>query len=240
MRIYFPDIAITNNRSLLKITSGPKSKINFLIIAHLLVFILHAIIKHRGFADSFLTGGTIDDFIKSHFTVSANTNDIISYWGSGILTYQFIHFNNIEFFLSISMLWLFGHILQNKLGQFRVVLLYFGFSILSVLIFYLAHQIFPIFAGSKGIMQGAFGGVLGIMSTTVFLYGKYRLQLNKHFSIQLWKLFLIVLVLGLTLLYENNIAYLLVYGCSIYAGKKCADVIQEKNITRQIKSLYSE
>ncbi len=230
MNIFAPGRRPADSISSFRVSISLRSRINFLILAHLLLFVLYLAGSQSGLPDQSWLNSTLDDFIKYRLTVSSNLEDIAAQWGVGIFTYQFIHFSGGELLLSVSMLWLFGHILQSKIGTWRVILLYFGFSLLSALLFYASHLVFPIFSGPNTIMYGAFGGVLGVMSTTVFLYGKHRLQLNRRLSPALWQIFAAGLLLSFVLVYENNMAYIIVYIGSIYAGCRYAQHVKAKGI----------
>ncbi len=203
-----------------------KTGINLLIILHLLLFILYSISGWTGLLQQPWADGTVDDFIRYYLAASSLPDGFQSHWLSSIFTYQFVHFSKGELLLSISMLWLFGHILQSKLGQIKTLMLYFMFVILSAIVFNLSHLIFPIFSGPGGIMEGAFGGTLGIMTITVFLYGKYRLHLSKNIHFPLWKIYVAALLLSFIFVYKHNIAYILVYVSSIYIATQYAEKIE--------------
>lgn len=218
----------THSQQHMQLSVGLKNKINILILAHLVTFALYNILGWIGSLNLPFGEETIDHFIKYMLALSSRAQDLHISWSTGIVTYQFIHFNIGEVILSLSMLWLFGHILQNRIGQSKVVILYFIFVTISAVIFNISHVIFPIYSGPSEIMDGAFGGVLGIMTTTVFLYGKSRIEISKGRHLQLWHVYVAAVLLSFLWVYKNNMAHILVYICNMYVGARYASVLKEK------------
>lgn len=202
------------------------TNINLLIVVHLLFFALYLFSKWKGLPGQYWLDGTLNDFVNYDITAAYGLGDIRWQWFTSIFTYQFVHFTAGEFLLSISMLWLFGNILRNKIGSGRTILLYFTFVVLSAIVYNLSHWVFPIFSGIRGIMDGAFGGVLGIMTTTVFFYSKHQLRVSRNITFVLWKIYVAAILLSLVFVYKHNIAYIIVYASSIYMGIKGAEFIK--------------
>jgi membrane associated rhomboid family serine protease len=207
----------------------PKDKINVLVFIHLLAFGLYMAMWYGGLFPEVMDQDTLHYYTRDILAVSSRAQDLIFSWTTGLFTYQFIHRNAGELVLSVMMLWLFGHILQKKIGQLRVVAFYFILVILSAIVFNLSHLLFPIFSGPGGIMEGAFGGVLGVMTTAVYFYGRARLRLGKKLRFSVWQIYFAALLLSLVCVYKNNIAYILVYLSSIWIGFRYARYLAGKH-----------
>lgn len=207
---------------------GLRSLLNLLILLHILFFAVYCIIDWNGLLALPWSDGTIDDQIHKSLAVSSRAQDWPFNWTTSIFTYQFVHFSTGELLLSISMLWLFGHMLKKRVGQWKVIVFYFALACMSALVFNLSHLVFPIFSGPGGFMEGAFGGVLGVMTAGVMLYGGHRFQFGRHISFYLWQVYSIALLFSFMTVYKNNIAYVLVYACSMYVGIKYARRLEAK------------
>lgn len=210
-----------------ELPTGVGTNINLLIVIHLLFFALYLFSGWKGSSGQYWSDGTLNDFVNYDLTGVYSLQHIKWQWFTSIFTYQFVHFNTGEFLLSISMLWLFGNMLRNKIGSGRIILLYFAFVALSAIVYNLSHWIFPVFSGHKGIMDGAFGSVLGIMTTTVFFYGKHQLRIGRNITLVLWQIYVIAIVLSLVFVCKQNIAYIFVYASSIGMGIKSAEFIKD-------------
>jgi membrane associated rhomboid family serine protease len=207
----------------LKLPTGLNTNINFLIVIHMLFFALYLFSGHKDLLSQYWSDGTLNTFVNYEIPATYSLQRVNWQWFTSIFTYQFVHFNAGEFLLSITMLWLFGNLLREKIGSHKTILLYFAFVALSAIVYNLSHLLFPIFSGSRGIMDGAFGGVLGIMTTTLFFYGNHQLRLNSNIKLELWKIYVFALLLSLIFVYKHNIAYIIVYVSSIYMGVKSAE-----------------
>lgn len=219
MRIYYDYFRQSPRvKKFFELPVGLKDNINLLIFVHLAAFACFLILGGTSLIGHGFANQAIHDQVRDFLALSSRVQDIPHHWLMGLVTYQFIHFRLGELLLSVSMLWLFGHILQHRIGQYKVILYYFALVVISAIVFNLAHVIFPIFAQPGGILDGAFGGVLGVMTTTVYLYGRLRFRFGKSFQVQLWQIYVAALLLSLVLVCKDNIAYILVYASGIYIG----------------------
>ncbi|WP_119081073.1 rhomboid family intramembrane serine protease [Chitinophaga alhagiae] len=203
-----------------------KDQLNLLIIAHLLLYAAYLALGWAGTLDAPLGEGKVDDLFRHFLPLSAHADDVVSNWSASLVTYQFIHSNFAELLISMTMLWFFGHILKSRVGAVKVVMLYFIFAVISALTFNIAHIIFPIFAGPGEIMDGAFGGVLGVMTVATSLYGKTRFRLSNRIQPTLWQIYAGVVLLSLFLVCKNNISDVMVYAVTIYLGARWASVLK--------------
>lgn len=192
-------------------TTRFKFGIHLLILLHFTVFIFPLLI-------------TTQDM--THYALSSNLGGLTSQWWS-IFTYQFVHTGADELILSMGALWLFGSVLQRRIGGRRVIKLYFASAIISSSVFILAHLIFPTFAGRNHLMEGAFISVLAIMTTAVTVSGSKPIQLFGGLYVSLWHLYVLVLAISFISIYQHNIACILTYASSIFIGVKYAERIRD-------------
>lgn len=217
MKIYLNRIGYSDKAQNFELPVSIKNPINILISIHILFFILYCILDYTGLLqylldDPFESG----QFIPSTFALSFYNSG----WQYGLLsvfTYQFVHSSVGELLLSTMVLWIFGHILSKQIGANKVVMLYVICVLLSAIVFFLSHVVFTVFSG-KSIIEGAFFGVLGVMTTTLVMYKSYQVRVGSNLFIPLWQVVAAVILLSLLFVYKNNMAYILVYGCSIYTG----------------------
>jgi|GEM_PF-1350389 len=194
-----------------------KFGIQLLILLHFTVFILPLLI-------------TTQDM--SRYVLSSNLEGVTSHWWS-VVTHQFVHTGIDELILSMGALWMFGSILQKRIGGRRVLKLYFISAIISSAVFILAHLIFPTFAGRNHLMEGAFISVLAIMTATVAICGSKHIRIVGSLSVSLWQLYLAVVAISFISIYQHNIACVLTYSSSIFIGIKYADRIRNKFLSIQ-------
>lgn len=183
---------------------------------------------YTGWLSSEFSGSTVNELINNSLALSSEKEALTERWTSALFTYPFIHFELGEFVLSMLMLWIFGHILSQRVGVGRVLFLYALFTILAGIAFNVSHIIFPVFSGLGGTMEGAFAPVLGIMSATAVLMNKRRLYIGSVASISLLQLYAFCLLIGLFVACKNNIAYVMAYLICIYAGLLFAIILHFK------------
>ena len=209
--------------------TGLRNHINLLVLIHFLFFAWYLLYGLNGLSGQYLADGTLNYFVNYDVTAAYNLQEFKWQSFTSIFTYQFVHLSVGESLLSMSMLWLFGNLLRLKIGSLKTVLLYFSFVALSAIVYNVSHWVFPIFSGPKGLLDGAFSGVLGIMTTTVFFYGKYQLHIHENITVALWKVYVAAILISLIFVYEHNIAYIIVYVSGIYLGIKSGEFIQKSN-----------
>ncbi|HEY8402830.1 MAG TPA: rhomboid family intramembrane serine protease [Cytophagaceae bacterium] len=213
------------------------SEINRLILAHLILYIIYLLIKYLVFTGYTISGQSIAYLVEHSLSLSSKPEVLpkaVS-WIS-LFSFQFIHFNAGELLLSMFLFWLFGHILSMELGERKVILLYFIFTILSGVVFLLSHQLFQILSGPRGIMEGAITGVLAIMTITVTLNSSHHLYIGKDQRISLWHVYLCACLLAFMLVYKHNISFIITYLFSIFGGLHYGNMILNgKEITESNK-----
>lgn len=219
MQIYC-DYPLKHRRTVrpLELPFGLYDNINLLIFIHLAVFGLFVLFGGASFVGHHFADQAFHERLRDFLGLSSRLHDLEHHWLIGLFTYQFVHFHLGELLLSVSMLWLFGHILQRRIGQYRVILCYFALVLATALFFLIAHLVFPVFSQPGGVLDGAFAGVLGIMTTVVMLYPKLRLRFGKSAWVHLWQIYGAALLLSMVFAWKNNLAYIIIYVSGIYLG----------------------
>lgn len=209
--------------------SGWKSGINVLVLIHTFFFLVFTVIQWAGWLDAPLSDGTIRDFVKEFFVFSRDSKYGPIDWMSAIVVYQFVHVSVVEFLLSMSVLWIFGHILRVLVGEGKVIVLYLVAVIFSGISFVLSHYIFEIFSGHSTIMEGAFAGALGVMTATVVIFRSYHVRFFGTISLALWQIYAAVLLISVALLFKPSMACILAYLSSIWLGCRYAINLTDKS-----------
>lgn len=190
------------------------SKINVLILVHIICFLAFSISQYfftrSGNAETFTA------FVNTFLVPFYRGQELQSAWWSSVFVYHFIHFSIGELALSLFSLWFFGHILAQKIGEQKVLMLYFISSLLSALIFIASHTVFSIFSG-HGSLEGAFGSVLSIITVALLSHNNGSIRIRST-TVSLRVVAAIVLIASLIFFYKNNMAYILIYVGNLYAG----------------------
>lgn len=216
------------------------SWMNLLIFSQILIFALYTFSYYTEVLDFPYGGETIYDFVTRGLALSSATEDLSGLGWLSVFSYSFFHFRIGDLLVNTASLWFFGKILQCKIGEGKVLQLYLLSTSFSAGVFIASHLIFPIFSDPGGIMEGAFGGALGLMSATVAFYGSYRVHLFRKVSFSIKEIYLLAFVLSLTFTFKDNLAYILVYISSTYLGHYYAlsykrHALKEQNAKVQVQ-----
>ena len=205
MKLYLSTIGHPEREETLNINMHWRNPVNLLVLLHAGFFLLCTIAKLVGFTDSL------------RYALSLPGDDVRVQMVAGLFTHPFVHFSAVEFLISMGALWLFGHILQSALPALKVMTLYWILTLLSAAAFLLSHFVFEIFSGRGALLEGAFPGVLGIVTVTMVLFRSHQLRFRNKF-IPLWHIYVVVLIASFTTLLKPSFAYAMAYGASIWMG----------------------
>lgn len=194
--------------------------INMLILANILVFMTYTILHLTGFY-------AIDKLLHTRLILSSGIHEWVpNAWS--ILTYQFVHINIAELLISMSMLWLFGNVLQQEIGIKKVLLLYLLCSIAAAVTFLLSHAVLPVFSGYHGMFEGSFGAVAGVMTATITLFPRHCIKTGTHHEVPLVYIYAAVVCIGMLFICKHNMAHVLAYIACLYTGFKYAESIKKQ------------
>lgn len=218
MKIHISPINSTEPAKRVQIPVRWNSEVNILIYIHLFFLLCYLIASHTALIGDELY---LPEFIRHSIALPGASKES-THWFGNLFTYQFVHSSLVEFILSMSILWFFGHLLAAILGQRRVILLYLVSVVLSALAFLGSHIIFAIFSGNGMIMDGAFPGTLSIMTAAVAFMRDYRLQISKTFAPSFLTIYCIILAISLPFIFKPSMAYIFIYISGIIIGFRYA------------------
>lgn len=94
-----------------------------------------------------------------------------------VITYMFAQYDTLH--LLFNMLWLywFGVIFLNLSSPARFVRLYFIGGLAGALLYLIAYTAVPLFRGSEGMLIGASGAVIAIVTATAIMAPDYKMYL---------------------------------------------------------------
>jgi len=145
----------------------------------------------------FLTQASITiDYIGEYLGVSANLKTLLIHpWT--LITYGFVHSGILHILFNMLMLYWFGIIYTEYLGNKKFIPLYFLGILSGAALYVLVYNIFPIFnlAIENSSMVGASAGVLAIVVATATLLPDYTVMLILIGPVKLkWLALVIVLI----------------------------------------------
>lgn len=136
-----------------------------LIFLNILVFLVIGIFRLPEQLGS-LSPGTLSDWLQDIFTLQATPGELL-YKPWGLLTSIFSHFSLIHCLMNMLFLFFTGKIFLQFFTGRRMLHVYVLAGIAGGLIEVLAHQLFPAFEMSHGVVVGASGSIMGIMMAVV-------------------------------------------------------------------------
>jgi membrane associated rhomboid family serine protease len=145
-----------------------------------LIFILIAtfvIVEIIGFID-FLIGTNMEVFIIEHLSLHTNLH-FLSWHPWSIITYAFLHDGFFHILFNLSVLYLFGNILEDLIGKPKIIPVFLYGIIIGGLLYVLSYNIFP---GLKqvapfAINVGCSAGVMAMMIAATTLSPDYQVGL---------------------------------------------------------------
>lgn len=143
-----------------------------------LIFIListFALVQILGFID-WISGTRTESFIVENFSLHANLHYLIRHpWG--IITYAFLHDGFRHIFWNLTVLYLFGNILEDLLGKPKVLPLFFYGIVFGGLLYVFSYNIFPLLKPEApfAINLGCSAGVMAIMIAATTLSPSYNI-----------------------------------------------------------------
>lgn len=217
-----------NTSLILALPARFNTGINMLILANILVFMTYTILHLTGFY-------AIDEWLHHRLILSSALHEWApNVWS--ILTCQFVHINTAELLISMSMLWLFGNILQQRIGIKRILLLYLLCSVAAAVTFLLSHTVFPVFSGYHGMFEGSFGAVAGVMTATITLFPRHRIKVGTQYKIPLLYIYAGMVCIGMLFICKHNMAYVLAYIACLYTGFKYGEHIKKQRKVVPVKT----
>src|SRR5688500_4670372 len=194
-----------NRRS--RLTAGQDGNALITLIAiQLVVFVLLAFIKviyYFSYSSSGLEA--YQNSILQWVTLPANLSTFITRpWT--LITHMFVHDNVWHIIANMLWLWAFGYILQDLMGNRKLVPIYIYGALAGAAAYIAAYNLLPALqkeiAGSTAI--GASAGVMAIAIGTTVLAPGYRIFPFLNGGIPLWVITMIFVIIDLATIPYNN------------------------------------
>ena len=149
------------------------SAIFLLIVANLAIFLLTLLTK-------------VNDSLLVEYGALQTGDSSYAWQLWRLVTYQFLHADFWHLFFNMYGVWLFGKMVEQRLGKAKTLMLYFFSGVLGGLFFVLANW------HSKAACVGASGALFGLMVAAAIAFPQTRmLLLIPPIPIKLWVMVLI-------------------------------------------------
>lgn len=158
-----------------------------LIVINVIVFLIT-------YLGSFFFG--IEQYsIASWFVLPDGFNEfILKPWS--FITYAFVHFGAFHLFLNMLWLFWFGPFVLNLFSAKRFMTIYLLGALSGGLLYVLAYNVFPVFAGSRGYLLGASAAIRAIVLFIAAYSPNTQLRLF-IWNIKLWHIAAVLIGLDL-------------------------------------------
>lgn len=166
---------------------GSQNSLIHIIAINVVAFIFMAVPIGLGFL--FTSGGSASNypllFFRNWMYLPATFIDFITRpWT--LITYFFLHsFSIYHIFFNMLVLWVFGRIYHNLMGNARTVQLYFLAGMAGGIAFLLASPILPTMSDRLPLV-GASGAVMGFVVAATTLNPLYTIRLMFFGNVKLW------------------------------------------------------
>lgn len=112
------------------------------------------------------------------------------------LTYAFVHFGAFHLFFNMLWLFWFGPFILNLFSTKRFITIYLLGAISGGLLYVIAYNVFPVFAGSRGYLLGASAAIRAIVLFIATYSPNTKLRLF-IWNINLWHIAAVLILLDL-------------------------------------------
>jgi len=145
-----------------------------LIMINVMVFLAIHLILLTG---NFLINGNYGTLIVNQFKAVADAGTMLTKpWSA--FTYMFIHERVLHLLFNMLVMYWFGNVIKDLIGNPKIVPLYIYGGLAGLLLFMTAYNIFPVFAGQLNTpIIGASAGVMAIVIAAATLAPDYEFRL---------------------------------------------------------------
>lgn len=149
-----------------------------LIVINVAIFLISSIIPWVLAIDSY--------FLKQWFVLPAALTDlIIQPWS--LITYAFLHADFWHIFWNMIVLYWFGNLVLNLFQGKRLLTIYMLGALAGGALFVIAYNLFPVFRGELGYLQGASAAVMAIMIFIATYTPNTEVRVI-FFNVKLWQI----------------------------------------------------
>lgn len=121
-----------------------------------------------------------------------------------LITHMFTHVEFFHILFNMFLLYWFGSLFKNFIGESKILPVYFMGGLMGVLFFIAAYNFFPYFNNSIGSAIGASAAVMAIVFATATMIPNYEMRFILIGSIQLKWVALIVILLDIISIPKGN------------------------------------
>ena len=129
-----------------------------------------------------------------------------------LITHMFVHGGLGHLFFNMYVLFMFGFLLEQKIGPKRFLLIYLGAGILAAIVTSLIDPVLsPLFTGapSVGRALGASGAIMGMLGVLIVLMPRLKLLLFFIIPMPLWMASLVIALIDVFgLFYQSGVGNL--------------------------------
>ena len=147
-----------------------------IIIVNVALFVVYNLVNVFTFHGSGGQVSTVFEFIQSLLVLPSAPGKLLTrFWT--IITYMFTHLGFFHILWNMLLLYWFGRIIGDFLGDRRVLPLYLLSGIFGGLLFLAMDHILPTGSHGGAVLQGASGAVMGLMVAAATLSPDYTMSL---------------------------------------------------------------
>lgn len=132
-----------------------------------------------------------------------------------LITMQFTEVKVILIISNLIWLWTFGYLIQDLIGNDKIIPIYIYSSTIAGIVFFAAANIFYPGATQSIFFSGAVSGILGLAAAATTVSPQYRFFPMIGGGIPLWIIALIYLLLNLSSAFSNPVLLLPVAGAAL-------------------------
>jgi membrane associated rhomboid family serine protease len=140
------------------------------------------------------------------FTLSANTHQLLSKPWASVL-YMFSHYSIVGFISNMLWLWAFGYVLQDLVGNKKLIPIYLYGGFIGGLFFVVSATYIPFFQHNINpnyLFEGCSAAIVAVAIATTKLSPNYKMFQHIGSGFSLWLLTLLFIAVDIAFIASNN------------------------------------
>jgi membrane associated rhomboid family serine protease len=175
---------------------GQEDNAVFILIAFNIAFFILLFFIQVVYESFQVKGQAFENNVLSWFTMPLNFQKLMTRpWT--LLTYQFTHIKFLTFLGHLFWLWVFGNIMQDLTGNYKIIPLYIYGGLCAALVHLTAASIFPNLVATAPFLYNATYPILAIAVATTTLAPDFRFYPMINGGIPIWIITLVYALLSL-------------------------------------------
>ncbi len=154
------------------------------------------------------------------FSISPNAHLLLGKCWT-LVVYMFSHFSVVGFISNMLWLWAFGYVLQDLVGNSKLIPLYLYGGFVGGLFFILTASYIPFVANSVGknfLFEGGNAAIVAVAVATTKLSPRYKIFQHIGEGFPLWILTLFFIAIDVAYLYNTNFAVVIAHVSAAVMG----------------------